>query len=82
MVLATGAGILTPLLAQMPAQAQTAQDLQNQIEALNQQLQQLQQQQQRQLLEQLNAATEDPIIPDGVARSGNDDVSFGGLRPG
>jgi type II secretory pathway pseudopilin PulG len=67
--------MLTVLLVQAPAQAQTAQELQQQIETLNRQLQQLQQQQQ-QLMQELEAATEDPVIPQEVVQTEKDGVSL------
>lgn len=75
MILAAGAGMLTLLLAQAPARAQSTEELQQQIESLNRQLQQLQQQQQ-QLMDQLNAVTEEPIIPENVVRAERDGVSL------
>jgi outer membrane murein-binding lipoprotein Lpp len=72
-LMAAGAGMLTVLLAQAPAQAQSVEELQSQIESLNQQLQQLQQQQQ-QLMNQMEAATEEPIVPETVVRTEQDGV--------
>ena len=79
----SAAGILSLLLvAPSPGAAQSAEELQRQIEVLQRQLEKVQQQleelkrQQRETGEQVRRAVERPEVPAGLARSGNDKVQL------